>query len=326
MGVLRNIRDKIFNNTKVSRKKNLNNKINNKLGLYADSMQYAFNKNRGIDNVTLDVETKLFEELLSDTPLRGVQGKGKLEESNQYYKSDFFGGEAVAEVLITEFLKASNEFKNYVHYELGWGGNTCLSKDFKRKGDKFITFRDIILRLGVPPKEWISSVERLDSKGRYKNVKNVYKQLGFKDDEIDEYFSRMLTLDKIFLNVDRHLTNFGVIYNLRSKSYRIPPIFDQGMSLGVGVVMNLKTKGEFVKSLRSNNAKVQPFSRGVNENASVVKEYKYNFDVKKFVKIHNKEIGLKHRQMVAFITRLDMYIPYDVNGVHVKTYIERNLR
>lgn len=325
MGIFRGIKNKLFNKTKVVRVKGVNKNINDKIGLYAQSMQYSFNKNKGDDNFTLDVETELFEELLSDTPLRGVQGKGKLEESNQYYKSDFFGGEAVAEVLITEFLRASNEFKGYVHYELGWGHTTCLSKNFKNKGDKFIPFRDIILRLGVQPKDWIKDVERLGSKGRYNNVKYVYKQLGFNDDDIDDYFSRMLTIDKIFLNVDRHLTNFGVIYNIRGKSYRMPPIFDQGMSLGVGAVMNLKSKGEFIKSLRSNNAKVQPFSRGVNENASVVNEYKYNFDVKKFVKIHNKEIGLNHRQMVAFITRLDMYIPYDINGVHVKTYIERNL-
>lgn len=42
---------------------------------------------------------------------------------------------------------------------------------------------------------------------------------------------KIITLDYIIMNTDRHTGNFGFIYNLRTRKLRMAPIFDNGNSL-----------------------------------------------------------------------------------------------
>lgn len=46
-----------------------------------------------------------------------------------------------------------------------------------------------------------------------------------------QYLLVMATLDTIVGNEDRHYNNFGVLLNLRDKSYSLPPLFDFGLGL-----------------------------------------------------------------------------------------------
>ena len=41
----------------------------------------------------------------------------------------------------------------------------------------------------------------------------------------------MITLDAIVGNEDRHLNNFGFVFNMREEVYKTAPIFDTGASL-----------------------------------------------------------------------------------------------
>lgn len=46
-----------------------------------------------------------------------------------------------------------------------------------------------------------------------------------------EYLRDMTFLDCLIGNEDRHLNNFGVIYNPTTNSFRFPPLFDNGLSM-----------------------------------------------------------------------------------------------
>jgi hypothetical protein len=50
-------------------------------------------------------------------------------------------------------------------------------------------------------------------------------------DDIEISLSKMLALDFIIANEDRHFNNFGLIRNVETLEYRIAPIFDNGNSL-----------------------------------------------------------------------------------------------
>lgn len=46
-----------------------------------------------------------------------------------------------------------------------------------------------------------------------------------------DYLSKMLTLDMLTLNTDRHFNNMGIMANAVSGTYRTAPVFDNGNSL-----------------------------------------------------------------------------------------------
>jgi len=46
-----------------------------------------------------------------------------------------------------------------------------------------------------------------------------------------EELNKILELDYIILNRDRHLGNMGFVYNLKTRKFRVAPIFDNGDSL-----------------------------------------------------------------------------------------------
>lgn len=49
--------------------------------------------------------------------------------------------------------------------------------------------------------------------------------------EYKNELDRIITLDYLTLNEDRHTGNFGFIYNYKTKKFRIAPIFDNGASM-----------------------------------------------------------------------------------------------
>ena len=88
-----------------------------------------------------------------------------------------------------------------------------------------------------------------------------------------EQFYNMFLLDYLILNRDRHGANIEVLYNKKTDSYRLSPIFDNGLSLMFSVPLNSEAKivnnwdvladrpvNNFVGSLRSTkeNLKLLP--------------------------------------------------------------------
>ena len=49
--------------------------------------------------------------------------------------------------------------------------------------------------------------------------------------DLTDYLRKVITLDTIIFNEDRHLNNLSVLYNIEKNIYQQAPIFDNGLSL-----------------------------------------------------------------------------------------------
>jgi hypothetical protein len=69
----------------------------------------------------------------------------------------------------------------------------------------------------------------------YKNENDYFAYVrsckDFGIDDLEKSLSKMLALDFIIANEDRHLNNFGLIRDVNTLEYRMAPIFDNGNSL-----------------------------------------------------------------------------------------------
>ena len=105
--------------------------------------------------------------------------------------------------------------------------NGCYSRNmYNRKDIIFVSFRNLLKQLGIQQNIFFrdESVEV--------NIKNVlelvYSRLGL---SLLDYFRRLLMLDCLIINEDRHIMNIGVCYCKSDGKYYDAPCFDNGNSL-----------------------------------------------------------------------------------------------
>lgn len=92
-------------------------------------------------------------------------------------------------------------------------------KDFITSETELITAHNII-----------KSVKKPNNKSVYEHYIDCCKEFGI--DDIHSSIDRMLTLDYIIVNEDRHLNNFGLIRNAETLEYiSAAPIYDNGTSM-----------------------------------------------------------------------------------------------
>ena len=177
------------------------------------------------------------DEKIAETSSKGNQEKWFDAETNQWYKLDQFGYEALSETLISILLEKSNIEKetpfNFVRYEPvrvvvhNRERTGCISDNFLKEGQSIITINHLLSRiLGYPLKEKLLSLTS-DKK------RMAYLAEATKDctelDYFGEYLTLLFEIDSLFLNDDRHLNNIAVIKN--GDKYDYCPIFDNGASL-----------------------------------------------------------------------------------------------
>lgn len=217
-------------------------------------------------------------------PIKGTQPK--IYQKGMFIKEDLFGGEAITEVLISEFLYACGE-SNYVTYTLGDSLTMCESESYRDDDTVYITFVGLLVVLGYNKGDWLKQTKHMLPEQRYQLVEGVYLSLGISGKDIHNYFSRMLTLDYIFSNEDRHLNNFGVNYNYAQRCYTLPKLYDNGLSLGNKYKLPLIMKSYL---LTRHKLKAQPYSSNFNANLDVVGVYNFNFNEGLFHQIHDERI------------------------------------
>ena len=86
----------------------------------------------------------------------------------------------------------------------------CESEDYKQKGESKIAFEDYY------------ALEKKDGQSPL----DFCRERGW-----DEYVYRMLIVDYLVLNRDRHGANMEVLRSAKQKSIRLAPLFDHGLSL-----------------------------------------------------------------------------------------------
>lgn len=165
---------------------------------------------------------------ISNSSYLGAQTKW-VGKASAWLKKDYVGGEAITETLVSLFLTSC---LNVQELEAGYVGycvfcpqdDTCLSRSFLKEGESFIPLYDAIRAL--KPKEQ----EFMDFEGKLEYIDSIYERvLGY---SCKRWLLKVLTLDVMFRNTDRHLSNLGFVAD-RQGNLRIAPIFDNGLALGV---------------------------------------------------------------------------------------------
>ena len=192
----------------------------------------------------------------------------KYYSDNQWFKVDYYGGEAESECLATLLLDCTNLDKNsYVQYEkiMINESSGCVSRDFRKNDEaEFITLYRLYKNISGRDLAAVTSKMDFDDAIMYV-IDFVKKQTGL---DITRYLANTFWLDSIILNTDRHFNNYGVI--MRGDEFREAPIFDNGKSLLTGMGVDLQEVG-IENAVRKCYSK--SFSPNFDLNADYLKQY-----------------------------------------------------
>lgn len=117
----------------------------------------------------------------------------------------------------------------------------------------------------------IMQIQKQDSSiSRYQHFLNCCEALGIHD--VISYLDRMIVLDYIIANEDRHLNNFGVIRNAETLEWiGMAPIYDSGSSLGYDKLANQIRSGKDITC--------KPFKKHHEEQLKLVSSFDWiNFE------------------------------------------------
>ena len=245
----------------------------------------------------------------------GYQPKYTSPNGEYWYKEDLRGGEALAEVLVSTFLRSCSNLvsSDYVLYSFDYSSGvldlkTCVSPNFLQEGEQFLSFKELAFLTYPPSKPLVGFDSKLDF------IDFVFQQTV--GQSFREEMLRLLTLDVMFRNTDRHLSNFGVVLALNG-SVRFAPIFDNGLALGVseGAYFDLDNL------IKGFGYKIKPYELGVSTLTPKIDTSYFQFDVLAFVEFVDKNIP-KSNLLLGFLNLLVKYYPKDCNNIDTKTALE----
>lgn len=176
-----------------------------------------------------DQNLKLFQGHSS----KGNQLKWKVNDI--WYKADYTGYEGLVEYVISELLKKStllpSEFVTYEIETIKYKHsifNGAKSKNFLDEDWDIVTLARLYeLKNGRILTSDLWNIQDLEARIRF--LVDMVKDLtGISDFGI--YLSKLLTIDMLFLNEDRHLHNVAVLVD-KSEKYKLCPFFDHGAGL-----------------------------------------------------------------------------------------------
>lgn len=179
---------------------------------------------------------ELFEQNIRTNQRQSSKGNQlKWMNNNIWYKADFTGYEGLSEYLVSRLLSYSNlspdEYVVYqterVHYKLSQF-NACKSLNFLPEGWKLITLERLFQSLyGTSLNKAVYSINDTSERLNFL-VGQTIRMTGLKN--FGAYMSRLLTIDALFLNEDRHTHNIAVLLDDTDK-YHYCPVFDNGAAL-----------------------------------------------------------------------------------------------
>lgn len=245
----------------------------------------------------------------------GYQPKFTSSDGCYWYKEDLRGGEALAEVLVSTFLRSCSNltYSEFVIYDFNYNQEvidlkTCVSPNFLQESEQFISFKELASLVNPSSKILVGFDSKLDY------IDSVFQQTV--GQSFREELLRLLTLDVMFRNTDRHLSNFGIIL-APNGSIRFAPIFDNGLALGVseGAYFDLDN---LIKGL---GYKIKPDELVVSTLTLQIDTSYFQFDVHYFIEVIDKNIP-KSNLLLGFLNLLVLYYPTDCKGRATKEVLE----
>ena len=208
---------------------------------------------------------KLNSEYIVETVGTSEGTQIKYKKGGYWYKLDNRGNEGLCEYFASKFLTFTSLSKEeYVLYEQGMinGRPGCRSKDFIGDSSKeLITlYRLYSNETGENLAKVVAGFDDMEDRIGYV-INFVKKVCGI---DYTGYLRKIITLDAIILNEDRHVNNLTLLYD--GKDFRPAPIFDNGCSL-LTANQSKKMNADISDNVKRVIAK--PFS------GSFEKQYKY---------------------------------------------------
>lgn len=164
---------------------------------------------------------------------KGNQLKWQID--GEWYKADNNGYEGLSEYVVSQLLKKSTlKHDEFVDYELceikykGFISKGCKSKNFLCAGSSLITLQRLYeINTGKSLTSRLAEISSPINKAKYlvDAIISITKLSDF-----GEYLYKMMLIDSVFLNEDRHLHNIAVIKK-DDGSFAYCPIFDNGAAL-----------------------------------------------------------------------------------------------
>lgn len=192
---------------------------------------------------------------------KGMAPKWRLEDGS-WAKQSLLGYESKAEKLISDTLGMSTmDDKDFVKFELvdlkimsssGIIQEGCLSESFLEPGEVEVTFTRILSAMGIDTGAWLRDNGTIQS--RFTSMVAIIKEGTGLD--VSDYLRRVIAIDYLFLNEDRHLNNLAIKYTADGR-YVECPVFDNGLSLLSDEEYFPKTREGYGPTIRSMLRKVK---------------------------------------------------------------------
>lgn len=241
---------------------------------------------------------ELFEQTVKTQTRQSSKGNQlKWENDGIWYKADYTGYEGLSEYIISGLLAYSNlkteEYISYQTEEIYYKSNTyhgCKSKNFLPDGWKLITLERLFQSMyGQSLNRAIYSIEDYGNRVSFL-VEQTIRVTGLHDFGI--YLSKLLTIDALFLNEDRHTHNIAVLLDDMGK-YHYCPIFDNGAALLSDTTMDYPMNGNMEEMMEEAKAKTicQDFDKQLDMVEQIYgKHIEFNFDRKDVDKLLSEEL------------------------------------
>ncbi len=217
---------------------------------------------------------EMFSQELEDEGRQSSKGNQlKWHSNGLWYKADYTGYEGLSEYMVSHLLAfsslAQEEYVVYDLEEIKYKTQTysgCKSKDFSN-GCGVTTLERLFKNLySVGLNKWIYSIQ--DHKERLKYIVDQVERIT-QIPEFGKYMVKLLTIDALFLNEDRHTHNISVLMKDNMK-LELCPIYDNGASLLSDTSMDYPL-GQDIYQLMS-QAKSKTFCDNFEEQLDIAEE------------------------------------------------------
>ncbi|MDE6627466.1 MAG: hypothetical protein K2K56_14010 [Lachnospiraceae bacterium] len=221
----------------------------------------------------------------------------KYKKDGFWYKKDNRGNEGMVEYLVSKLLTFSDmAMDDYVLYEPGYINDIpgCRSKNFLREGEELVTvYRLYYNEFGKDLSQVLAGLEKMEDRIEYV-LRFVNQSCNL---DMRDYLKKVIMLDMIVLNEDRHLNNLAVIF--KEEHFVCAPIFDNGVSL---LTANQSVNWKF--SIEENVKRViaRPFS-GSHEKMYQYLGKGFQLDCQKAYKWLDTEPQSKEKEVLEYQLR-----------------------
>lgn len=170
-------------------------------------------------------------------PARGHTSKGdqpKWQQGGLWYKADHMGCEALAEVAVSRLLQKTNvpDFVRYDPIRIRYEGGTapgCVSRNFRSRQEMLVPLERLHRAYrGRGLAAALADFAGPEAAIRY-TVEFVETATGLRG--VGPALTQLLELDMVFLNEDRHTNNLAVLRDEQTGTFRLCPVFDNGLAL-----------------------------------------------------------------------------------------------